>query len=211
PLSCVTPMLNSLASMASSALGQSAEAAAWTERARDAAGRLGLPGQQAYALMASAVGTSDPQQAARTLGDAAAGFADAGLVLMECQARLLLAQKLVTLRRLDDASTEAGWAKGRADACGARYVYRRAADVQRRIGAARSRRAEPGDGAISARERQIVRLVCLGKSNQEVAAELFLSAKTVEAHLTQIFRRLGVRSRAALIARAAASGQVTEG
>ena len=204
PLRCVAPMLHSLASMASSALGDTAEAAAWAERALDAGAALGLPGQQGYALLASAVGTSDPRAAARMLRDAAERFAGGGLVLIECQARLLLAQKLVTLRSLDDASAEAGRAKVIAEACGAHYLSRRAADVQRRIGAARSRRTEPGAAAASARETQIIQLVRLGMSNQEVAAELFLSARTVEAHLTQIFRRFGVRSRAALIARAAA-------
>lgn len=210
PLRCVAPMLHSLASMASSALGDTAEAAVWAERALDAGAALGLPGQQGYALLARAVGTSDPRAAARMLRDAAERFAGGGLVLMECQARLLLAQKLITLRSLDDASAEAGRAKGIAEACGARYLSRRAADVQRRIGAARSRRTEPGAAAVSARETQIIRLVRLGMSNQEVAAELFLSARTVEAHLTQIFRRFGVRSRAALIARAAADA-VAEG
>ncbi len=208
PLRCVTPMLYSLASMASSMLGETSRAAAWTGRALADSARLGLPGQHAYALLANAVGTSDTRAAAEALADAAAGFADGGLVLAECQVRLLLAQKLVTLRRLDEAAAEVGRAKGRADACGARYVLRRAADVQRRIGAAGSRRSAPGAAATSPREEQIVRLVCLGKSNQEVAAELFLSAKTVEAHLTQVFRKLGVRSRAALIARAAADAQL---
>lgn len=41
-------------------------------------------------------------------------------------------------------------------------------------------------------------LVCRGSSNREVAAALFLSEKTIEAHLTRIYRSLGVRSRAHL-------------
>jgi DNA-binding NarL/FixJ family response regulator len=39
-----------------------------------------------------------------------------------------------------------------------------------------------------------------GASNREIAAELFLTAKTVEFHLSRIYRKLGVRSRAQLAA-----------
>jgi DNA-binding NarL/FixJ family response regulator len=45
--------------------------------------------------------------------------------------------------------------------------------------------------------------VARGASNREVAAELFLAPKTVEFHLRQIYRKLGVRSRAQLAARLA--------
>jgi DNA-binding CsgD family transcriptional regulator len=41
-----------------------------------------------------------------------------------------------------------------------------------------------------------------GRSNKEVAAELFLSVKTVEFHLGNVYRKLGVRSRRELRARA---------
>jgi DNA-binding NarL/FixJ family response regulator len=42
--------------------------------------------------------------------------------------------------------------------------------------------------------------VARGASNREVAAELFLAPKTVEFHLRQIYRKLGIRSRAQLAA-----------
>ena len=43
-------------------------------------------------------------------------------------------------------------------------------------------------------ERQIAELVATGRTNREVAAELFLSARTVESSLTRIYAKLGVRS-----------------
>jgi DNA-binding CsgD family transcriptional regulator len=47
-------------------------------------------------------------------------------------------------------------------------------------------------------ERRVAELVASGRSNQEVAAELFVSTKTVEANLTRVYRKLSVRSRTEL-------------
>jgi DNA-binding CsgD family transcriptional regulator len=47
-------------------------------------------------------------------------------------------------------------------------------------------------------ERRVAELVGSGHSNQETAAELFISIKTVEANLTRIYRKLSVRSRTEL-------------
>jgi len=53
--------------------------------------------------------------------------------------------------------------------------------------------------ALSHRERDILRLVVAGRTNDEIAAQLFLAKSTVTGHLTVIFRRLGVRSRRELV------------
>jgi DNA-binding CsgD family transcriptional regulator len=50
-------------------------------------------------------------------------------------------------------------------------------------------------------EERVVHLVAEGKTNREVAGEMFISVKTVEANLTRIFHKLGIRSRAELIRR----------
>jgi DNA-binding NarL/FixJ family response regulator len=55
-------------------------------------------------------------------------------------------------------------------------------------------------GGLSAREIEVLRLVAVGKSNAEIATELFLSAKTVARHLSNIFAKIGVASRAAATA-----------
>jgi DNA-binding NarL/FixJ family response regulator len=54
--------------------------------------------------------------------------------------------------------------------------------------------------AFSHRERQILRLVAAGSTNDEIARRLYLSKSTVGGHLTAIFRRLGVRSREDVVA-----------
>jgi DNA-binding NarL/FixJ family response regulator len=53
---------------------------------------------------------------------------------------------------------------------------------------------------LTASERQVATLVAQGASNAEVAAALFLSVKTVETHLSRVYRKVGVRSRAGLAA-----------
>ncbi|MFF4239319.1 AAA family ATPase [Actinomadura geliboluensis] len=62
----------------------------------------------------------------------------------------------------------------------------------------------PGHAALSDGERRIAVLVGQGATNQQVATRLFLSVKTVEASLTRIYRKLGIRSRAQLGALVAA-------
>ena len=53
---------------------------------------------------------------------------------------------------------------------------------------------------MTAQGHQIARLVVGGTSNKGIAAQLFLGPKTVEAHLTRIYRKLGVHSRTQLAA-----------
>ena len=55
-----------------------------------------------------------------------------------------------------------------------------------------------GLDALTEREQQVAALVVDRRTNPEIAAELFLSLKTVESHLRNIFRKLGVSSRVEL-------------
>ncbi|HMG63079.1 MAG TPA: LuxR C-terminal-related transcriptional regulator, partial [Streptosporangiaceae bacterium] len=56
----------------------------------------------------------------------------------------------------------------------------------------------PATGTLTETERRVAGLVASGRSNQETAAELFMSVKTVEANLTRVYRKLSVRSRTEL-------------
>ncbi len=53
-------------------------------------------------------------------------------------------------------------------------------------------------------ERRVAELAAQGRSNKEIAAELFMGVSTVEAHLSHVYRKLGIRSRAELAGRMAA-------
>ena len=66
-------------------------------------------------------------------------------------------------------------------------------------------RREPGEalGSLTGREREIADLVAAGRTNREVAEQLVLSPKTIEAHLRNIYAKLGVRSRVELARQAA--------
>jgi len=90
------------------------------------------------------------------------------------------------------------------DACGA-WRYRQSAERELgKLGHRPHRRTRPGkaNGAgiesLTGRELQVVRLVVDRKTNPQIAAELFLSQKTVETHLRNIFHKMGVTTRATL-------------
>jgi len=53
---------------------------------------------------------------------------------------------------------------------------------------------------LSSRELEVLRLVATGKTNKRIAAELFVSERTVDRHVSNIFTKLGVSSRAAATA-----------
>lgn len=96
-------------------------------------------------------------------------------------------------------------ALGTFEALGADAWAERAGTELRATGERRRVHRPPLD-FLTARETQIALEVAAGASNREVAASLFLTPKTVEYHLTRIYRKLGVTSRRDLIRAYAADG-----
>jgi ATP/maltotriose-dependent transcriptional regulator MalT len=84
----------------------------------------------------------------------------------------------------------------------ARWVFRQlgAAPDLERVEALSARPLGKTAGGLSAREVQVLRLVAAGLSNRAIAAELVLSEKTVARHLSNIFTKLNLSSRAAATA-----------
>jgi DNA-binding CsgD family transcriptional regulator len=126
---------------------------------------------------------------------------DVGARVAASQSRTLEGQALAAADRRDDAITVLRRAEADLAACGAVRYADEAARELRRLGRRVTRRRRGvavGDAGLTARELEVARLVMAGKTNREIAAELFLSEKTVETHLRHAFEKLGVSSRAAL-------------
>ncbi|WP_433566698.1 LuxR C-terminal-related transcriptional regulator [Nocardia sp. CA-151230] len=79
------------------------------------------------------------------------------------------------------------------------YVTR--CDRELKAGGVRVQRADRGIGELTPQEDAVAQLVAQGLSNREVASELFISTKTVQYHLTRVYAKLGIRSRAELAAK----------
>jgi len=75
----------------------------------------------------------------------------------------------------------------------------------------RAQHAQAGEQALTPQELRVALEVARGQSNNQVAARLFLSAKTVEFHLGKTYRKLGVRSRGGLAQALAERGQLDIG
>ena len=81
-------------------------------------------------------------------------------------------------------------------------------EVRRR---ARPRRHDPAAAlGLTAREAEVIRLLAIGRSNQEIADELFLSRKTASVHVSNILGKLGVSNRVQAAAVAQRVGLVAE-
>jgi DNA-binding CsgD family transcriptional regulator len=63
----------------------------------------------------------------------------------------------------------------------------------------------PSSAELTETERRVAGLAAEGRSNKQIAAELYMGVSTVEAHLSRVYRKLGIRSRAALAGHVAIS------
>ena len=82
-----------------------------------------------------------------------------------------------------------------ADACGAKPVVEFARTELYATGARPRTEAASGVGALTASERRVAGLAAEGNSNRDIAQALFVTPKTVEVHLSNAYRKLGIRSR----------------
>ena len=194
------------------------DAEAFATCAEATAKQLGLPIATAMAQRARAAVRLARGEAA-TATDLALASADAasaaGAPIEAARSQALAGRALAVAGERTQAVQLLRSAERTFDACGAERDRGEARHELRRLGA----RAEPrgpstgADGgleSLSRREREIADLVTDRKTNREVAAELFLSEKTVESHLRNIFAKLGASSRVE-VARAVerAAGSVT--
>jgi DNA-binding CsgD family transcriptional regulator len=189
------------AALVQSALGERAHAAELAEAelllARNfGAGRMVGPALRAAGLVAE--------------GDEQIGFLEAAVdVLVGSEARLEHARALVdlgaALRRQNHrtaAREPLRLGLDLAHRCGAVALQRRAHEELVGAGGRPRRELLTGPDALTASERRIMTMAREGMANKAIAQALFLSLRTVEFHLSNAYRKLGVTSRAELQRRA---------
>jgi DNA-binding CsgD family transcriptional regulator len=199
------------------ALDRRAEAEHAADRAEVTADVMRLPLAAAWADRAAAAVALHAGDCARATERALAS-ADAakevGAPIEAALSRTLAGRALAQAGQSDRAVAELQRAAAAFDTCGALRFRGGAERELGRLGRRPHRRSRPGqsDGSgiasLTERELQVAQLVVDRKTNPEIAAELFLSQKTVETHLRNIFHKVDVTTRADL-ARAVESADRT--
>lgn len=150
----------------------------------------------ARASLAAATGRTEEARAG--FEDAIDLYARAGMTFDAAVARVDLAELLSALDRDVAARAEAAAAVAVFEDLGATLLARRASALESRI--SRATRAAGAGDELTPRQTEVLRRVAGGQTNKEIAAELSLSEKTVDRHVSNVFDRLGVSSRAAAVA-----------
>ena len=178
-------------------LDEAAELIAWVDERGAPAGRAWhrVVAQRGRALVAAALG--DGEGAAAAIAAALAAHAE--LQQPFELGRTLLAQGRIERRakRRAEARRALTQALETFDAVGAGLWAEQAASELARIPG----RTPAVNGGLSETERRIASLVADGLSNKEIAGKLFVSVRTVEANLSKVYAKLGVRSRVELVRR----------
>ncbi|MFF7277073.1 LuxR C-terminal-related transcriptional regulator [Streptomyces griseorubiginosus] len=193
------PLLLSLLATATLDCGDHEEARRLVGTAEAEAGRLGLPVQEAYAQCARArihMADGEHDAAAKLLELAAESFRSTD---MPVQYAWTLAMGVRSVHESRGEATalahlDAAEAIARAHAAG--LVRERVADLRAEL-SADGRTTHPVR-LLSDREREIAELAASGLRTRQIAERLFLSPRTVETHLSRIYRKLDVSSRLAL-------------
>ena len=138
----------------------------------------------------------DSQQAARLFGAAEAFRQRTGMVRFKVHQAGYESSVAALRDAMDEADFDAAWAEGAALSTEEAIAY-----AQR----GRGERKRPASGweSLTPAEREVVRLVCDGLASKDIAARLFVSPRTVHAHLSHVYSKLGLTSRVQLVQEAA--------
>ncbi|WP_199844644.1 helix-turn-helix transcriptional regulator [Streptomyces sp. DSM 15324] len=195
------PLFLEILVTASLALGEVDAAKDWARRAHEEAERLGLPVQRAAALRSGAhipLGLGDSRAAAELFVAAAEESARSGALFWEAFS-LLLGAPLLAADPDGPRQGRAAWQRGRrVAAAGGSAMLTTLADAVGPTVAEAADGPERRLAELTAREREIAGLVAEGLTSPTIAARLCLSRRTVETHVSRIYRKTGVSSRAAL-------------
>jgi ATP/maltotriose-dependent transcriptional regulator MalT len=189
------------------ALDRRSEAESAAALAQVTAAALRLPLAAAWADRASAavaLHAGEPADASERALASALAADEVGAPIEAGLSRTLAGRALAQAGQGEAAVAELRRAAAAFETCGALRYRDRAERELGKLGHRPHRRTRPGttDGggveSLTEREVEVARLVVDRKTNPEIAAELFLSQKTVETHLRNIFHKMNVTSRVAL-------------
>jgi DNA-binding CsgD family transcriptional regulator len=176
------------------ALGDGAEARRLADEQVALARAWGTPRSLGPALRVAALcGTAEKRAAG--LAAAVASLDGTPWRLELARARCDLGAELRRAGSRREARAQLEAAMGLAHACGATPLAERAADELRASGARPRWRAITGMDALTPSEERVARLAAAGRTNRDIAQELFITLATVETHLTRAYRKLGVPGR----------------
>jgi DNA-binding CsgD family transcriptional regulator len=183
--------------------GDNAAARDWSQRADAESRRLGLTGQRGFALRSRAFllsATGRHAEAAAAFRDAADLLGAAGIRVGQAWALAFGAPSALEAGRADAALAMADEARTLAQAAGSLTILSAAEDIRRRVTAEQHGHDRSGDplAVLTGRERQIAQLAASGRASRDIAAQLSLSPRTVDTHLSRVYRKLNLPSRAAL-------------
>jgi DNA-binding NarL/FixJ family response regulator len=169
------------------------------EETEAAAARTGTASAAGGALRCRALVDADPDVAVA----AVSAYQDARRPVERALAQAQAAVALADAGRVDDARPHFRAAVDTFDALDLRYEENGLRSAMRRHGIRwrrpRPRRPTTGWHALTPTEQQVAELVAQGLTNPDIAARLFVSRYTVEGHLKQVFAKLGITSRVALV------------
>jgi DNA-binding CsgD family transcriptional regulator len=138
---------------------------------------------------------SDGEEAERCYREAISRLGRTGFRPELARAHLLYGEWLRRQRRRADAATQLRTAHEMFDTIGMRAFAERARRELRATGETARRRTASPHEQLTPQEAQIAQLARAGLSNPEIAAQLFLSPRTVEYHLAKVFTKLDITSR----------------
>ena len=183
-----------LAVTALAATGHQQRARDTADEALQLARRHGTEAQIGTALRARALLHRGPEQI-RQLAEAAE-FLQAAEAPIE-YARVLIDLGAALRRQRERAAARAPLAKGRdlAHRCGALALVERATQELRAAGGKPRRVLLTGAESLTASERRVAEMAASGLTSRVIAEQLFVTQKTVEAHLGHVYRKLGIPGR----------------
>jgi DNA-binding CsgD family transcriptional regulator len=173
--------------------------AAWLERQ---AGATGIAWSLGAAMRFRAL-VVDADAAAEAGFQEALRFHERAGVFERARTELCFGEQLRRRGRRRDSRMHLGAALEAFEGSGASPWAERARTELRASGLTVRRRQPAAREQLTPQELQIARLVAEGKTNRDVAATLFVTPKTVEYHLTRVYRKLGIHSRSELVRRMA--------